>query len=94
MAFRKFIRAILDGEQIEVFGNGEQTRDFTFVSDIVKGTALAINAPAGEKNSPNSKFPDTTEVLGILLDWLLRVAHQLQVIYFFIKGIDICKLEC
>lgn len=49
MAFHRFIKAILDGNQIEVFGSGKQTRDFTFVSDIVKGTALAINAPAGEK---------------------------------------------
>ncbi|UCH84417.1 MAG: NAD-dependent epimerase/dehydratase family protein [Candidatus Latescibacterota bacterium] len=35
MAFHKFIAGGLDGNPIEIYGNGTQTRDFTFVSDIV-----------------------------------------------------------
>ena len=31
MAIHKFINSILNDEQIAIFGNGEQTRDFTFV---------------------------------------------------------------
>jgi UDP-glucose 4-epimerase len=37
MAFNKFIKAALKGEEIIVYGNGEQRRDFTYVDDIVEG---------------------------------------------------------
>ncbi|HLX38975.1 MAG TPA: NAD-dependent epimerase/dehydratase family protein [Ktedonobacteraceae bacterium] len=42
MAFHKFIRAILQGEQITIYGNGEQSRDFTYVSDIVAANIAAM----------------------------------------------------
>jgi UDP-glucose 4-epimerase len=41
MGFHKFLKAILRGQDIPVFGDGEQTRDFTFVADIVTATAAA-----------------------------------------------------
>lgn len=41
MAFHKFIRAALEDRVIEVYGDGEQTRDFTFVADAVDGTLRA-----------------------------------------------------
>lgn len=41
MAFHRFINAMLKGEPISVYGDGEQTRDFTFVSDAVGGTLRA-----------------------------------------------------
>jgi nucleoside-diphosphate-sugar epimerase len=47
MAFNRFIRAALKGRAIEVFGDGSQTRDFTFVSDIVDGIVAAPAAPTG-----------------------------------------------
>ena len=47
MAFTRFITAISAGKEIEVYGDGEQRRDFTFVKDIVVGTMLAIDAEPG-----------------------------------------------
>jgi nucleoside-diphosphate-sugar epimerase len=41
MGFHKFLRATILGEPITVFGDGEQTRDFTFVADAVSATAAA-----------------------------------------------------
>jgi nucleoside-diphosphate-sugar epimerase len=41
MAFHKFLRATLLGHPITVYGDGEQTRDFTFVADIASATAAA-----------------------------------------------------
>jgi UDP-glucose 4-epimerase len=41
MAFHKFLRAVVRGQPITVFGDGEQTRDFTFVADAVAATAAA-----------------------------------------------------
>ncbi len=36
MAFHKFIRAIIHGDTIEIYGTGEQTRDFTFIEDVIE----------------------------------------------------------
>lgn len=41
MAFSKFILAVRRGEAIEVYGDGEQIRDFTFVEDAVDATIRA-----------------------------------------------------
>ncbi len=43
MAFHRFIRATLSGEPIDVYGNGTQTRDFTFVSDAVAANLAAAD---------------------------------------------------
>jgi nucleoside-diphosphate-sugar epimerase len=41
MGFHRFLRATMRGEPITVFGDGEQTRDFTFVGDAVNATIAA-----------------------------------------------------
>ena len=41
MGFHKFLRATLQGQPIAVYGDGEQTRDFTFVDDIVTANLAA-----------------------------------------------------
>ena len=43
MAFRKFIEAALDGRPFEVYGDGSQTRDFTYVGDAVRSNLLAVS---------------------------------------------------
>ena len=44
MAFSRFMQGLIDGDAIEVFGDGEQTREFTYVSDAVEGTIKAATA--------------------------------------------------
>ena len=41
MGFNRFFTAVLDGKPLVQFGDGLQTRDFTFVADAVKATAVA-----------------------------------------------------
>jgi len=41
MGFHRFLRAAIRQEPITVFGDGEQTRDFTFVTDAVSATVAA-----------------------------------------------------
>ncbi len=45
MAFRRFLEAAYAGRPITVYGDGEQTRDFTFVGDAVRANLLAMTAP-------------------------------------------------
>jgi nucleoside-diphosphate-sugar epimerase len=51
MGFHKFLRATILGEPIAVFGDGEQTRDFTFVKD-----AVAATIAAGTKGVPGRVY--------------------------------------
>jgi UDP-glucuronate 4-epimerase len=44
MAFNRFCRAAIDGAPITVYGDGRQTRDFTFVADVVRATRVAAAA--------------------------------------------------
>lgn len=48
MAFRRFLRAAQMGEPILIYGDGEQTRDFTYVADAVTATIAAADAAPGE----------------------------------------------
>jgi UDP-glucose 4-epimerase len=39
----KFIRKVLKGETLEIYGDGSQTRDFIYISDLVNAVLLAAN---------------------------------------------------
>jgi len=41
----KFITAIAGGQPIDIYGDGEQSRDFTYVDNVVAGTILAAEVP-------------------------------------------------
>jgi len=46
MAFRKFLEAAAEGRPWVVYGDGSQTRDFTFVADAVRANLLAADDPS------------------------------------------------
>ncbi len=43
-----FISKMLRGEQPTIYGDGEQSRDFTFIDNVVSGNLLACEAPASQ----------------------------------------------
>jgi len=45
MALFKFVKAGLNGEPIDVYGQGEMMRDFTYVTDLVRGIRLLLDTP-------------------------------------------------
>jgi UDP-glucuronate 4-epimerase len=47
MAPLKFARAIFEGRPIEIFGEGDMRRDFTYIDDIARGTVLALDQTDG-----------------------------------------------
>ncbi|MBE3576173.1 MAG: NAD-dependent epimerase/dehydratase family protein [Limnochordales bacterium] len=52
MAIYRFIDALVHGREISVYGDGTQTRDFTFVDDVVRANIAAWHALADEATSP------------------------------------------
>lgn len=51
MAYYLFTKAILKGEPIKVFNQGEMRRDFTYIDDIVKGVQRIIEQPIGNRDA-------------------------------------------
>jgi UDP-glucuronate 4-epimerase len=48
MAFARMVRALAEGRPFEVFGDGSQSRSFTYVGDVVEASLLAMaQAPTG-----------------------------------------------
>ncbi|MEI2580252.1 NAD-dependent epimerase/dehydratase family protein [Scytonema sp. PRP1] len=45
MAFHKFFKSILRGQSISIYGDGQQTRDFTFISDVIAANLAAATVP-------------------------------------------------
>jgi nucleoside-diphosphate-sugar epimerase len=80
MAFTKFIRATLNGGEITIHGDGEQSRDFTYVADIVEGSVAAGDpsrqlSPGAVYNLGGGSPATINRVLAILERATGRAAH-------------------
>ena len=80
MAFTRFIQAAKEDREIEVFGDGLQSRDFTYVEDAVGATiAAAENGRPGEAyniaGGAQATVLEVVEILGELLDRDVPVRH-------------------
>jgi UDP-glucuronate 4-epimerase len=81
MAFHRFCRAALEDQPITIFGDGTQTRDFTFVSDVVAATTAAARARAASGQTYNvgggaeTTLMKAVEIIGELAGRALEVAR-------------------
>ncbi|MDE5412669.1 NAD-dependent epimerase/dehydratase family protein [Alkalihalobacterium chitinilyticum] len=79
MAFHRFIKRMLLNEPIQVYGDGKQTRDFTFISDCVKGTAAVLytnNSVIGETiNIGGTERASVLDTISILEELLQKKAN-------------------
>jgi UDP-glucose 4-epimerase len=78
-AIPRFVRAALAEEPITIFGDGEQTRDFCFIANVVNANLLAaatprklegqvVNIAGGRRISLNDLVKEISRVLGKKLD--------------------------
>ena len=54
----KFLSAILEGRPIDVYGQGQMQRDFTYVDDIVDGLVAALDRPPAADPAWDPQAPD------------------------------------
>jgi UDP-glucuronate 4-epimerase len=91
MAMWLFTKAILEGRPIDVFGDGNMRRDFTFIDDIVSGIVACLDNPPpddGEEKAGGSRNPhrlynignhrseELTRMIGIIEEACGRAAEK------------------
>lgn len=85
MAFSIWIKALLEKRPIRIFGDGLQTRDFTYVSDNVRATILAAergepgniyNIAGGSRTSPKEVLATLSEISGRRADVRFEEAQK------------------
>ncbi len=85
MAFNIFIRALLEGRPFTVYGSGEQTRDFTYISDAVEANILAMQS--GSKGGVFNIGGGSR----VSLNHCLELLEKISGIKAKIKREDFCK---
>lgn len=68
LAIHQFVRSMKRGEVISMLGDGNSSRDFTYIDDIVEGIVLALKKPFPFEifNLGNSKTVKLKELIGLL----------------------------
>ena len=79
MAFQRFVDALECGRPLHVFGTGQQSRDFTFVDDVVSATIAAVGAPSPVYNVGGGTPASINESLTLLQQLTgkqARIVHE------------------
>jgi UDP-glucuronate 4-epimerase len=88
MAFTRFCRAVSDSREIELYGSGEQVRDFTYVDDVVAAnlcvaaadvSAVAPGAVLNVAGGASTTVNEVLELLGSISGKEVRVARGARV---------------
>ena len=67
MSVLRFIRAIVEGESVTVYGDGTQRRDFTYVDDVARGTVAALGLKSFQTiNLGNDRPVSVNDLIGII----------------------------
>jgi nucleoside-diphosphate-sugar epimerase len=66
MAFTKVARLLASGEPFDMFGDGQQSRGWTYVDDVVEASILAMSGGSGTYNVGGGVEASLREAIGIL----------------------------
>jgi nucleoside-diphosphate-sugar epimerase len=75
MAFARVVAALAADEQFELYGDGSQSRSFTYVADVAAATALALEAAPGVYNVGGGEEATMREALALLESVAKRSLH-------------------
>jgi nucleoside-diphosphate-sugar epimerase len=82
MAFHRFCKAILNREPVRIYGDGQQTRDFTYISDVVEANIRAATSPkaVGEimniAGGSQVSLKNVIELLGEISGFPIKIAFD------------------
>jgi UDP-glucuronate 4-epimerase len=74
MAIHRFTRLIDEGREVEVFGDGQSQRDYTFIDDVVDGVLRSLDRPRGYRvyNLGTNRTASLTGLLDLISTCLDR----------------------
>jgi nucleoside-diphosphate-sugar epimerase len=84
MAFHRFCKAVIDHEPIRIYGDGYQTRDYTYVSDVVEATVSSATASGAVGEIMNIAFEEKQH--GDVSDTFADTSRAQQVIGYHPRG--------
>ena len=68
MSIFRFIKWIMEGEKLQIYGDGLQERDFTYIEDIAEGTERAVELEGFHKINLGNNNPCM----------LMQLIHQIE----------------
>ncbi|ADY74083.1 UDP-glucuronate 5'-epimerase [Desulfurobacterium thermolithotrophum DSM 11699] len=79
MSIFRFIKWIDEGKPIEIFGDGTQSRDFTYIDDIAKGTVKALETETGYEiiNLGGNKPYELNYVIELIEEYIGKKAEKI-----------------
>ncbi|MFA5014112.1 MAG: GDP-mannose 4,6-dehydratase [Actinomycetota bacterium] len=77
MAIHKFTRLILGGKEVEIYGDGSSSRDYTYIDDVVSGIVNSLDGLKGFEviNLGNSKTVKLMDLVKMIEDVTVEKAH-------------------
>ncbi|OFW63126.1 MAG: epimerase [Actinobacteria bacterium RBG_19FT_COMBO_36_27] len=77
MAIHKFSRLILSGKEIEIYGDGSSSRDYTYIDDVISGIVNSLDRLKGFEviNLGNSKTVKLIDLVRMIEDLTEKKAH-------------------
>ena len=66
MAFQRFVDALEQDRPVRIFGSGDQSRDFTYVDDVVAATIAALGAPSPVYNVGGGTPASVNDAVAVL----------------------------
>jgi UDP-glucose 4-epimerase len=88
-----FVTSLIDRKPITLHGDGEQTKDFTYVDNVVQANLLAAERPGISGESFNIACGHTTSVIKVLHSLMDLVGHEVPVIHMPSREGDIQRSQ-
>ena len=87
----KFISCMLKDESPPIFGNGKQSRDFTYIDNVVEANLLAVNAPNLKCEVFNIADGRDKTILELVATLNKIMQKNIQPVYFPLRQGDVFK---
>ncbi|MBO4248834.1 SDR family oxidoreductase [Halomicrobium sp. IBSBa] len=81
MAISNFVSRCLDGRSPIVYGDGSQTRDFTFIEDVVEANVALLDTDAADGEAINVGSTDNIEIETLAQEIRDQLAPELDLVY-------------
>lgn len=77
----KFIKLALKGEPLPIEGDGSQTRDFTYIDDVVNANLLALMVPELHGECVNIGYGEQTSILSLAKTIISQTRSSSRIVY-------------